>query len=131
MPRSAVGYVEHIKITLERVKPGYGMCSIYLRVENEGIAERSLTLFGDGASRDGASSIIACDREFRAAGLDFGGVARRELVEQTVIPGVPLSVRVDFNGIHVSPGENAVLQLAHSHQNLQPDGLVTFRFDAP
>lgn len=126
---SAVGYVGHIKITLERVAAGYGVYSIYLLVENEGISERSITLFGEGAFGNGGSSIIARGQEVRAAGIEFAGVARQELVERTVIPGVPLRVRVDFTGIHVPPGELAVFQLAHSYQNMRPDGRVTFRFN--
>lgn len=133
MSKTPVGYVENIKITLERAEPGNGIYAIHLLVENEGTSERSITLFGAGASRNGGSLIIVRDREFSAGGIEFGDVARRELAEQTVIPGVPLRAKVHFAGLQVPPGKIAVFELAHSDsdEDTRPDGRVTFRFNAP
>ncbi|MBS0295396.1 MAG: hypothetical protein JSR45_03730 [Proteobacteria bacterium] len=118
--------IGQVRISLTRIESSYGHVTFYFRALNEGRTDTRLMLFGGGSFGNGGSDMVVQGERILASGIVVGGDARPNFVNVTLIPGVPLNGRVDFNGVHADPEEIQVFELAYSNSNLRPAGRAQF-----
>lgn len=119
--------VGEVRITLTRIETSYGHVTFYFRALNEGRTDTRLMLFGGGSFGNGGSDMIVQGQRILASNVEVGGAAMPTFVHATLIPGIPLNGRVDFNGVHAQPEEIQVFELAYANNTLRPTGRAQFR----
>jgi hypothetical protein len=119
--------IGEVRITLTRIETSYGHVTFYFRALNEGRTDARLMLFGGGSFGNGGSDMIVQGERILASSVVVGGAAMPNFVHATLIPGVPLNGRVDFDGVHAQPEEIQVFELAYSNNTLRPSGRARFR----
>jgi len=117
------------KVTLTNVDVSGGRVTMYLTFLNEGSEDvKRFMLFGKGAVYGGGGSFIVVDgRQILASTAEVGGRSSNTFTDGTLIAGVEMKGRVDFNGVDVSRGDIQVFSLAWSVWNTRPQGRLQFK----